>query len=42
VVEGWQIILLLLLLQQVVDGVTLDNLKHILVDAMILYGDLTQ
>jgi hypothetical protein len=42
VVEGWQIILLLLLLQQMVDGATSNNLKHILVDAMILYGDLTQ
>jgi hypothetical protein len=42
VVEGWQIILLLLLLQQVVDGATSNNLNHILVDVMILYGDLTQ
>ncbi len=42
VVEGWQIILLLLLLQQVVDGATSDNLKHISVDVMILYGDLTE
>ncbi len=33
---------MLLLLQQVVDGGILDNLKHILVDVMILYGDLTQ
>ncbi len=41
-VEGWQIFFLLLLLQQVVDGAILDNLKHILVDVMILYGDLTQ
>jgi hypothetical protein len=42
VVEGWQTIHLLLSLQQVVDGATSDNLKHILVDALILYGDLTQ
>ncbi len=41
-VEGWQTIHLLLSLQQVVDGATSDNLKHILVDALILYGDLTQ
>jgi hypothetical protein len=41
VVEGWQKILLLLSLQQVVDGATLNNLKLILVDAMVLYGDLT-
>jgi hypothetical protein len=34
-------ILLLLSLQQVVDGATLNNLKLILVDAMVLYGDLT-
>ncbi len=43
VVEGWQKTPLLLLLQQVVDGATSNNLKHnILVDAMVLYGDLTQ
>jgi hypothetical protein len=30
------------LLQQVVDGATSNNMKHILVDVMILYGDLTQ
>jgi hypothetical protein len=29
------------LLQQVVDGATLNNLKLILVDAMVFYGDLT-
>jgi hypothetical protein len=42
VVEGWQTIPLLLLLQQVVDGATSNNLKHILVNVMVLYGDLTQ
>jgi hypothetical protein len=31
-----------LLLQQVVDVATSNNLKHILVDVMVLYGDLTQ
>ncbi len=41
-VESWQKILLLLLLQQVVDGATSNNLKHILMDVMVLYGDLTQ
>jgi hypothetical protein len=41
VVEGWQKILLLLSLQQVVDGATLNNLKLILLDAMVLYGDVT-
>jgi hypothetical protein len=41
VVEGWQIFFLLLLLQQVVDGAISNNLKHILVDALVLYGDLT-
>ncbi len=38
----WLKVELLLLLQQMVDGATSDNLKHILLDAMILYGDLTQ
>jgi hypothetical protein len=42
VVEGWQKILLLLLMQQVVDGATSNNLKCILMDVMVLYGDLTQ
>ncbi len=41
-VEGWQKILLLLLMQQVVDGATSNNLKCILMDVMVLYGDLTQ
>ncbi len=40
--EGRQKIPLLLLLQQMVDGATSNNLKHILMDAMVLYGDLTQ
>jgi len=38
VVEDWQKILLLLSLQQVVDGATLNHLKVILVDAMVLHG----
>jgi hypothetical protein len=42
VVENWQHILLLLSLQHVVDGTTSDNLKRILVDAMVLYGGLIQ
>jgi hypothetical protein len=42
VVGGWQRILLLLSLQQVVDGATSYNLKCILVDVLVLYGDLTQ
>jgi hypothetical protein len=42
VVGGWQRIFLLLSLQQVVDGATLDNLKCIIVDVQVLYGDLTQ
>jgi hypothetical protein len=33
---------LYLLPQQVVDGATSDDLKHILVDVMVLYGYLTQ
>jgi hypothetical protein len=32
----------MLSLQRVVDGATSNNLKHILVDAMVLYGDLNQ
>jgi hypothetical protein len=42
VVQGWQKNLLLLSLQQVVDGATSNNLKCILVDVLVLYGDLTQ
>ncbi len=38
--ENWQWTPLLLSLQQVVDGATSDNLKRILVDAMVLFGDL--
>ncbi len=41
-VENWQRTLLLLSLQHVVDGATSDNLKRILVDAMVLYGGLIQ
>jgi len=33
---------LLLSLQQMVDGATSNNLKWILVDAMVFFGDLTQ
>ncbi len=42
VVGGWQRIFLLLSLQQVVDGATSNNLKCIMVDVLVLYGDLTQ
>ncbi len=42
VVENWQQIPLLLSSQQVVDGATSNNLKHILVDAMVLFGDLNK
>ncbi len=41
-VEGWQKIILLLLMQQVVDGATSNNLKCFLLDVMVLYGDPTQ
>ncbi len=41
-VEGWQIFFLLLLMQQVVDGATSNNLKCFLSDVMVLYGDPTQ
>jgi hypothetical protein len=41
VVEGWQKILLLHHCN-VVDGANLNNLKLILVDAMVLYGDMTE
>ncbi len=41
---GWRLAKnsFVLLLQQVVDVATSNNLKHILVDVMVLYGDLTQ
>ncbi len=39
-VENWQINLLLLSLHRVVDGATPNTLKKILVDAMVLFGDL--
>jgi hypothetical protein len=42
VFENWQQTFLLLSLQRMVDGATLDNLKRILVDAMVLYGGLFQ
>jgi hypothetical protein len=40
VVEGWQKIPLLLSLQQMVDGATSNSLKCILLDVLVLYGDL--
>ncbi len=42
IVEDWQRIPLLLSLYWVVDGVTFDNFKCILVDAMLFFGDLNQ
>jgi hypothetical protein len=39
-VENWQLMPLLLSLHQLVDGAILDNLKRIMVDAMVLYGGL--
>jgi hypothetical protein len=41
---GWRFAnsLLLLSLQQVVDGTTLDNLKCLLMDVLVVYGDLKQ
>ncbi len=38
--ENWQQTPLLLSLQEMIDGATLDNLKRIMVDAMVLYGGL--
>jgi hypothetical protein len=43
VVENWQWIPLLLFLQWVdIDGATSNNLKCILVDAMVFFGDFNQ
>jgi hypothetical protein len=39
-VENWQLLPLLLSLRQLVDGTILDNLKRIMVDAMVLHGGL--
>lgn len=38
--ENWQIIILLLSLQWVVDGATSNDLKRIIVDAMVSHGGL--
>jgi hypothetical protein len=42
VFENWQQTPLLLSLQRMIDRATLDNLKRIMVDAMVLYGGLIQ
>jgi hypothetical protein len=39
-VENWELMSLLLSLHQLVDGAILDNLKKIMVDAMVLHGGL--
>jgi hypothetical protein len=38
VVEGWKHLLILLTLQQVLEGSNVDNLTKIIVDLLLIYG----
>jgi hypothetical protein len=41
VVEGWRCLLILLTLQQVLEGSNVDNLTKIIVDSLLIYGGLS-
>jgi hypothetical protein len=41
VVEGWRHLLILLTLQQVLEGSNVDNLTKVIMDILLIYGGLS-